>query len=85
MLTQKAAIRPDKVERFTHTFESLSPEIYTGMRITNADNMYVYCTAHFCYKRVRTGLRGNRIAGVRLRRGLTVVTFLSQACIILFY
>ena len=28
---QKAAVRPDKVEHFSHTFESLSPEIYTGM------------------------------------------------------
>ena len=64
---QKAAIRPDKVEHFALTFESLSPEIYTGMRITNADNMYMYCTAHFRYARFRTGLRGNRIAGVRLR------------------
>ena len=66
---QKAAIRPYKVEHFTHTFESLSPEFYTGMRIANADNMYVYCTAHFQYERFRTGLRGNRIAGVRLRGG----------------
>ena len=33
---QKAAIRPDKVEHFTHTFESLSPEIYAVMRIANA-------------------------------------------------
>ena len=63
---QRAAIRPDKVEHFTHT-ESLSPEIYTSMRIANADNMYVYCTAHFRYAWFRTGLRGNRIAGVRLR------------------
>ena len=28
---QEAAICPDKVEHFTHTFESLPPEIYTGM------------------------------------------------------
>ena len=67
---QKAAIRPDKVEHFTHIFESLSPEIYTGLRIINADNMYVYCTAHFRYVRFPTGLRGNWIAGVRLREGL---------------
>ena len=64
---QKAAVRPDKVEHFTRTFESLSPEIYTGMRIASADNMYVYCTARFRYARFRTGLRENRIAGVRLR------------------
>ena len=44
---RKAAIRPDKVEHFTHTFESLSPEIYNGIRIANAENMYAYCTAHF--------------------------------------
>ena len=68
---QKAAIRgrPDKVEHFTRNFESLSPEIYTGMRIANADNMHVYCKAQFRYTRFRTGLRGNRIAGVRLRGG----------------
>ena len=30
---QKIAVRSDKMEHFTHTFESLSPEIYTGMRI----------------------------------------------------
>ena len=35
----------------------------------NADNMYVYCTAHFRYTQFRAGLRGNRIAGVQLRRG----------------
>ena len=29
----------------------------------NADKMYVYCTAHFCYTRFRTGLRGKQIAG----------------------
>ena len=34
---RKAAIRPDKVEHFTHTFENLSPEIYIGMQIANAD------------------------------------------------
>ena len=28
----------------------------------NADNMYVYCTARFCYAQFRTGLQGNRIA-----------------------
>ena len=66
---QKAAIRPDKVEHFTPTFESLSLEIYTGMRIAYADNMYVYCTAHFRYTQFRAGLRGNPIAGVQLRRG----------------
>ena len=66
---QKAAIRPDKAEHFIHTFESLSPEISTGMRIANAENMYVHCTAHFRYARFGTGLRGNWIAGVRLRGG----------------
>ena len=55
---QKEAIRPDKMEHFTHTYESSSPEIYTGMRIANADNMYAYCTAHFRYARFRTGLPG---------------------------
>ena len=62
---QKAAIRPDKVEHFTHTFQNLSLEIYSGMRIANADNMYRYFTAHFRYAQFRTGLRRNRIAEVR--------------------
>ena len=31
--TTEVAIRPDKVEHFTHTLESLSPEIHTGMQI----------------------------------------------------
>ena len=69
MLAQKAAIRPDKVEHFTHTFESLPPEIYTGMQIVNVDNIYVYCTAHFHCARFCSGLQEHWIAGVRLRGG----------------
>ena len=54
---------------FIHTFDSLSPKIYTGMRIANADKMYVYCTVQNRYAWFRAGSRGNRIAGVRLRGG----------------
>ena len=32
-----------------HTFDSLSPEIYTGMQIANADKMYVHCTVQNRY------------------------------------
>ena len=62
----KAEICPNKMEHFTHTFETLSPDIYTGMQIANADNMYLYCTAHFSYARFCTGSRGNQITRVRL-------------------
>ena len=41
-----------------------------GFWITNAENMYVCCTAHFYYPRFGTGLRENWIAGERM--GLTV-------------
>ena len=47
---QKVAIRLDKVGHFTHTFESLSPEIYTGMRIANADNMICYLHSRSAYR-----------------------------------
>ena len=63
----KAEICPDKMKHFTRTFETLSPGIFTGMLTANADNMYLYCTAHFRYGRFCTGLRGNRITQVRLR------------------
>ena len=52
MLAQKTRLKaescPDKMEHFTQT---LSPDIYTGMQITNADNMYLYCKGHFRYAR----------------------------------
>ena len=63
----KAEICPDKIEHFTHTFETLSLDIYTSTQIANVDNMYLYCTAHFRYAQFCTGLRRNRITQVRLR------------------
>ena len=63
----KAEICPDKIEHLTHTFETLSLDIYTSMQIANVDNMYLYCTAHFRHAQFCTGLRGNRITQVRLR------------------
>ena len=66
---QKIASRPDKMEHFTHTFESCHRKSTPVCGSRNADNMYAYCTAQFHYKRFRTGLRGNRITGVWLRGG----------------
>ena len=63
----KAEICPDKMEHFTCTFGTLSPDIYTGMQTANADNMYLYCTVHFRHAQFCTGMRGNGITRVRLR------------------
>ena len=77
MLAQKTLLKEEiclhKMEHFTRTFETLSPDIYTGMQIANADNMYLYCTAHFRCARFCTGWRGNQITRVRLGRVQTTV------------
>ena len=67
------AICPDKMEHFSRVFEHCHEKSTLVCRSHNADNMYVYCTVRSRYKRFCTGLRGSRIAGVRLRGGLTVV------------
>ena len=69
---QKAATRPDKVEHFTHSVESLSPEIYTGMRIANVDNVRVLYSA-LSLRAISHRIARELDCWGAVKRGLTVV------------
>ena len=60
---QKVAIRPDRVEHFTYTFESLSPEIYTGMWIANVDTFTCIVQRNFVTSDFAPDCKGTGLPG----------------------
>ena len=88
---QKAAIHPDKVEHFTHTFESLSPEIYNGVRITCTcivqHTFVTHDLAPDCWGEVKRGLTAftvNASCAVFLNSEVTYGAVMDGMCVVVF-